>query len=85
MISRGNLVLALLLVAQVVLLGALALTTGGAESRVVEPLVRDIAESAVQRMAIAHFAGRRHYSRSQGRRLGLARRGRLSGSRRQGR
>ena len=53
MISRGNLVLALVLAAQVVLLGALALTTGGAESRVVEPLARDITASAVQRMTIA--------------------------------
>ena len=53
MISRGNLVLALVLAAQVVLLGALALTNGGTDSRVVEPLARDITASAVQRMTIA--------------------------------
>ena len=50
MISRGNLVLALVLAAQIALLGALALTTGGTESRLIEALARDMSASEVKRM-----------------------------------
>ncbi|MCY4147233.1 MAG: DUF4340 domain-containing protein [Chloroflexi bacterium] len=53
MIRRSNILLASLLVAQVMLLALLAVTSGGAESRAIEPLVGGISASETQRMTIA--------------------------------
>lgn len=53
MISRSNVLLASLLAAQVVLLAVSVVTSGGAESRVIEPLVAGISASETERMTIA--------------------------------
>lgn len=53
MISRSNVLLASLLAVQIVLLAVSVMTSGGAESRTIEPLVVGISASEVERMTIA--------------------------------
>ncbi len=53
MISRSNVLLASLLAAQIVLLAVSVVTSGGAESRAIEPLVAGISASETERMTIA--------------------------------
>ncbi len=52
MISRSNVLLASLLIAQIVLLAFSVVTSGGAESRAIEPLVAGISASETERMTI---------------------------------
>ena len=56
MISRSNLKLAILLAVQIVLLAALVLSSGGGETRPVEPIVRDLSADDVQRLSVASGA-----------------------------
>ena len=56
MISRSNVYLAILLGLQVVLLAALVLSSGGGETRPVEPIVRDLSADDVQRLSVASGA-----------------------------
>ncbi|MCY4464671.1 MAG: DUF4340 domain-containing protein [Chloroflexi bacterium] len=53
MISRSNVILAILLAAQVVLLAVSVVTSGGTESRAIEPLVQGIGAPEIERMTIA--------------------------------
>ena len=53
MISRINLALALLLAAQIALLGVIALTTGGSQSHAVEPIVKGMTATDIDSLTIA--------------------------------
>ncbi len=52
MISRSNVYLALLLAAQIVLLAVLVVSTGGSESRPVEPIALGLSAAEVERLLI---------------------------------
>ena len=56
MISRSNVKLAILLAVQIVLLAVLVVSSGGGETRPVEPIVRDLSADDVQRLSVASGA-----------------------------